>query len=343
MNNNIKVSVLIPVFNTEKYLRRCLDSVINQTLKDIEIIIINDGSTDSSEEIIREYINRDSRIIYSKQKNSGLGATRNNGLKLAKGEYIAFLDSDDWVELNCYEIMYSTAQKDNSDLVVSDYYIDSLNSSNIYTHNFKDKNDYLRKVIRREIAGFSWNKLYKRMMILENNLRFPERGELENVEDQFFSIRCAFFSNRIIQTKKPLVHYIIREGSIVNIYQKDLIKDGIELYINNIKIFNKNNDYIYDSKINMIYHICQSVSNECKKNKNLSLSNRVYNIKKIAQQETVREIIDEYKNNRLLKENISKETRITLNLLISKRYILLLIIKFFRIKLIDIRTKKIGN
>ena len=112
----IKVSVIVPIYNAEKYLRQCLDSIINQTLKDIEIICINDGSTDSSAEICQEYLS-DTRVSYYSKKNEGLAAARDDGMQKATGEYIGFVDSDDWLELDMYEKMYNTAKNSDSDVV----------------------------------------------------------------------------------------------------------------------------------------------------------------------------------------------------------------------------------
>lgn len=117
-----KVSVIVPVYNVEKYLDRCLSSLINQTFDDIEFIIVNDGSTDSSEEIIKKYQEKCSKIRYYKKENGGLSDARNFGMKYATGEYIAFLDSDDFVDKTIYEKMYNKATKENADYVECDFY-----------------------------------------------------------------------------------------------------------------------------------------------------------------------------------------------------------------------------
>ena len=116
--NNMKISIIVPVYNVEKYLERCLDSLINQTLKDIEIICINDGSTDNSSEILKEYAKKDSRIIIINQNNQGISVARNNGMNKAKGKYIGFVDSDDWVDLDFFEKLYKAAEKHNAQIAV---------------------------------------------------------------------------------------------------------------------------------------------------------------------------------------------------------------------------------
>ena len=112
MGNDIKISIIVPVYNCAKYIKKCLDSLINQTFKNIEIILVNDGSTDNSEEIIQSY--DDNRIVYIKQKNQGPSAARNLGIDLAKGEYIGFVDSDDWIDADYYEKLYNAIAANNA-------------------------------------------------------------------------------------------------------------------------------------------------------------------------------------------------------------------------------------
>ena len=117
-----KISIIVPVYNVEKYIERCLKSLVNQTLQDIEIIIVNDGSQDKSEEIIEKYVKENhNKIKYYEKSNGGLSSARNYGIEYATGEYIAFLDSDDYVETNMYEEMYNLAKKENADMVECDY------------------------------------------------------------------------------------------------------------------------------------------------------------------------------------------------------------------------------
>lgn len=260
----IKVSILIPVYNTEKFLRKCLDSVINQTLKEIEIIITNDGSKDYSEKIIKEYINRDSRIKYTKQKNLGLGATRNKGISLATGEYIAFLDSDDWVDKDYYEIMYENAKKNKSDLVVSSHnVVRGEKKININKKN-NSKEKYLIDLLNGNQPGFSWNKLYKTDLIKRNNLKFPERGYFENVEDQYFSIRSVYYANKVSFENTVNINYRINNNSIVNNYQKGLLDDIEKLYIENKILFNNCEFYISNIRINLSHGIVAIINNEFK-------------------------------------------------------------------------------
>lgn len=289
-----KISVLIPVYNTEKTLSKCLDSVLSQTMiSNIEIVIVNDGSTDNSQSIIDEYCDKYKNIIKFKQDNQGLGATRNKGIELARGEYIAFLDSDDWVEKDYYELMYKTALKQNSELVISSYIVDipNINQQTKEKHQLQTKQDYINGLLKGEIAGFSWNKLYKKNLITNNNLKFPIRGELENVEDQYFSLRCVVLANNISFMNESNVHYIIHSQSIVRKYQNNLHNDILNLYRDNVNFFKSIDELDYDIedlKILLLRGLITSINNEFKPERISSRKEKIKLIKKIIN-------INEYK------------------------------------------------
>ena len=134
-----KVSIIIPVYNVEKYLKKCLDSVINQTLKDIEIICIDDGSTDSSYTILNEYAQKDNRFVILKQKNNGAGAARNKGIEIAKGEYLYFLDSDDFVDITLLEKAHTKIKENDCDICIFKNYFYNDNTKEKYINNLKNK------------------------------------------------------------------------------------------------------------------------------------------------------------------------------------------------------------
>ena len=152
------VSVIVPVYNVEKYIDRCLDSLINQTLEDIEIIIVNDGSTDDSEKIIKEYIKKyPQKFIYLKKDNGGLSDARNYAIPYVNGEYLAFLDSDDYIEKETYKKMYELAKKEKSDMVECDFSWDYPKKKKIDTGIiYNGKSEMLQ-----EIRVVAWNKLIK--------------------------------------------------------------------------------------------------------------------------------------------------------------------------------------
>ncbi len=215
-----KVSVIVPVYNVGKYIDRCMDSLINQTLDDIEIIIINDGATDNSEEIIKKY--NSSKIKYFKRTNHGIGNTRNFGLKQASGEYIGFVDSDDYIEKNMYEKLYNKAQSDDLDLVICDFFRDfeETNTSTIehikgledgYT-NLKKSSDLINTVNLSP-----WNKLYKRELIDTSIDKFPENLKYE---DTPFVFKMLDKASKIGKVDIPLYHYMIHKNSETTIMDK---------------------------------------------------------------------------------------------------------------------------
>ena len=168
------VSIIVPIYNAEKYLNRCIDSLINQTKKELEFILINDGSTDSSEEIIKSY--SDKRIKYYKNKNQGIGKTRNFGIEKAKSDYIMFLDSDDYLEYNACEKLYEKISSENLDLVICDYYkvYENGTKEDVKVLSFENTTLKEKNNILLDINLAPWNKIYKLDLIKKNNIKFVE-------------------------------------------------------------------------------------------------------------------------------------------------------------------------
>ena len=214
-----KVSVIIPVYNTEKFLRKCLDSVCNQTLQDIEIICINDCSTDGSLEILREYAGKDNRIkLIELFENGGAAKARNIGIDIAHGEYIGFVDSDDFVDLDFYEKLYNKAVETGADAVKGEIW--ELNDISNAPH-MEAKYD-LNNFIQKNKAYFYFTfttAIYKRDFIIQNNIRFPEG--LCHLEDPYFTIKAAVYYKKLeivkyyyvvtqdTRSKKPAINAII--------------------------------------------------------------------------------------------------------------------------------------
>lgn len=239
MSNKPKVSVIIPVYNVEKYIDKCLNSLINQTLEDIEFIVVNDGSKDSSKEIIKRYMEKTDKIKYYEKENGGLSDARNYGLEYANGEYVAFLDSDDYVENTMYEKMYNKAEENNLDYVECNFYwtyIDDKNNIKKLKKDigkkYKNKNEMM--IYGRVVA---WNKLIKRTLIKE---KFPKGLNYEDVE---FFYKLIPEINTFGFVDEPLIYYVQRENSIIN---KQTYKTGqIFNVLDNVIDFYKKNK-IYD-------------------------------------------------------------------------------------------------
>ncbi len=205
-----KVSVIVPFYNVEGYIEKCLETLVNQTLQDIEIILVNDGSKDRSVNIVKKFQrNYPEKIVYLEKENGGLSDARNYAIPYAKGEYIAFLDSDDYVEKDMYQKMYNLAVKEDSDMVECDFcweYPDKTRKDvgEIY-HGTKEMIEKIRVV--------AWNKLIKKEILEDTKIQFPKGYRYEDVE---FTYKLIPYIKKVSFLKEACIHYIQREGSISN-------------------------------------------------------------------------------------------------------------------------------
>lgn len=232
-----KISVIVPVYNVEKYLRRCLESIINQSFADIEIICVNDGSTDGSKAVLEEYAAKDRRIIVLNKPNGGLSSARNAGLELAGSEYIGFVDSDDWIESSTYELAYNAMQ--DADLVCYYASIDVEGSENEFTEQTRQyhavKRAGLKKITKRlmlDTAVTAWSKLYKKSIVDKYGLRFPEGLYFEDNE---FFFKYIVMCEKVFFIDKKLYHYIQRDNSIMGMkYRKssEHLTDHLSVFFN---------------------------------------------------------------------------------------------------------------
>lgn len=203
-----KISVIIPVYNVEQYLRKCLDSVCNQTLKDIEIICVNDCSTDNSLSILKEYAQKDKRFIVKNfETKQNAAVARNEGMKKAQGEYFSFIDSDDFIDLDFYEKLYGVASKNNAD-------ISKGNSKVFYLDGKVDISGYNRLIPQNKMSflGCWWSAIYKRDFLKSNNILFPE--ECPKAQDIVFLNRCLLATNKIVLYNDTYYNYIRHENSL---------------------------------------------------------------------------------------------------------------------------------
>lgn len=205
-----KVSVIVPFYNVEGYIEKCLETLVNQTLQDIEIILVNDGSKDRSVNIVKKFQRSyPEKIVYLEKENGGLSDARNYAIPYAKGEYIAFLDSDDYVEKDMYQKMYNLAVKEDSDMVECDFcweYPDKTRKDvgEIY-HGTKEMIEKIRVV--------AWNKLIKKEILEDTKIQFPKGYRYEDVE---FTYKLIPYIKKVSFLKEACIHYIQREGSISN-------------------------------------------------------------------------------------------------------------------------------
>ena len=243
-----EISVIIPVYNVEKYLERCLDSIINQTFEEIEIICVNDGSTDNSRKILEKYKKQDSRVVIIDKKNGGLSSARNVGMKVATGKFISFIDSDDWVNLTFLEKLYKNITTLNTDISICGVHLyDELKqeiNDNLPYFTLECFNDFFNnkvfsyedtKSFLMDVPVMAWNKLYRKSFLDECNAQFPE-GLIWEDGPFFFSI---YFRTQKVSLIRDLLYYyrINRKGSIVQKAGKSFIDiiDVVELMYNSIK------------------------------------------------------------------------------------------------------------
>ena len=293
-----KVSVIVPVYNVEKYVEKCIKSLVDQTLQEIEIIAVDDGSKDDSKNIIDKYIKKyPDKVKYLYKENGGLSSARNFGIPYANGEYIAFLDSDDYVEPTMYEEMYKLAKKDNADMVECDF---------IWEYPNKQKYDYGvvyngKKEAIEKARVVAWNKLIKREIIKNEKIEFPLGLRYEDVE---FFYKLVPSINKISFMKKYFIHYVQRDNSIANT-QNTKTKDIFKV-LNNVIEFYKNKGYYDEYKEELEYTylrllLCSSLKRMCK------IKDRQE--RKIALDETWNNINTNFPNwrkNRLLKKKSIK-------------------------------------
>ena len=262
----IKVSIIVPVYNVSKYLKRCLDSLINQTLEDIEIIVVDDCSKDNSNDILKKYSDFTQIKILTNKVNKGIGYTRNRGLKVARGKYIAFIDGDDYVEENMFEKMYTKAEKDDLDLVVCRFHKLVEHADGTYEETMPKytipyfSNTSLAKNpnLLLDINLAPWNKLYRSSLF--NDIRFPENLKYE---DAIVVIKSMIKAKKIGLIEDKLNYYIVRENSESTIIDKrvfDIIDIDNQIYqeLKKQKYYNEIKDYV-EKKIvkSLIFYIHQ--------------------------------------------------------------------------------------
>ena len=312
-----KISVIIPIYNMEKHLENCIDSVLKQTLKDIEVILINDGSTDNSLSICNSYKKMDKRIKVINKCNSGVSSARNDGIKNSLGKYVTFIDSDDWIEKDMLQSLYEQAERNNCDMCLCNYIL-----------QFKDRSENIElevgksNIIEKEIltdlilpfvgpekvgenfniAGFRspWGKLYKRSIIEENNIRFDDK--LSIGEDVIFNLEFLANSKKVSHVRDFFYHYIQHEDSILNRYKVNYW-DICNSYINKIENFLYKKELILLSEqrlcIEKLNSIILCIRNECSRQNRKKLYEKIRFINLICSSNLAKDIYEGLDLNKL--------------------------------------------
>ena len=272
MNGNPKISIIIPVYNVEQYLMQCLDSVVNQTYKNLEIILVNDGSTDNSGKICDEYNLKDSRIKVVHKENGGISSARNEGLKLSTGSYVAFVDADDYLEKQYIEKLVET----DADIAVCSFYkeypFNSEKNIIINKKTLKTKDEFIYDILSFQKAlGCAWGKLFNTKFLKENNIFFNEN--LKVAEDAEFCLISVQYNPKIVYIPEILYHYNFSSVSIVRKFNKFYFEyyknslNKIECLIDKTKYLIQWNNFVAHHLLLICVNYCFNLSNKISYNK----------------------------------------------------------------------------
>lgn len=324
--NNGKVSVIIPVYNVEQHLEQCLDSVVNQTYTDIEIMIVNDGSNDNSSKIIERYQLKYKNIKVIDQENKGVSVARNVALKESTGRYVLYLDSDDYLEENCIKVLIDKIEVDESDMVISNYskvYDSGIEGENcdislgLLENKIYSGREIAELMLKNLVQGYVTGKLFKRKNLIENNFTFEEG---KKVEDFFPMFKQLCSTDKISYVEAYMYKYRQRLGSTVN-------TNNISLMTDFIYAIRKTADYAEEERFNKILIERFKLIKSCIVIKNYYMANK-----------DKKSVYLEFESNRL---NVAFP-RITLKLFTKTNIRSILLIITWRLKIYD-KFAKIKN
>lgn len=295
----IKFPIIIPVYNVEKFLRECLNSITSQTLKNFEVICIDDGSTDNSLGILQEYANKDSRFKVISQENQGQGIARNKAIDIASGEYLFFVDPDDFIESNTLEKIYGKFQQTDVDVIQFDFSTCKENGRyssfksfkkrmhKNFHYSIKDNEIYnWRNIKKKNLQGMSlcvWDKAYKTAFIKQHDIKFAPN---KHGEDHIFSISANLLADKILYINRAFYHYRTRLGSAVNKASNDnfCIFDNIALLKNFLTTNNLFNEYraSFDGYVSTVlsWHFANIPTESIEKTKgDFSILEKIFSLK----------------------------------------------------------------
>lgn len=305
-----KISVIVPVYKAEKYLNECVESVLKQTFKDFELILVDDGSPDSSGKICDKYAIRDNRVQVIHQKNSGVAVARNSGLEIARGEYVIFMDSDDYIDSDMYESMIKITEKYNCDLVICDCIKEFENYRELYTHDIREgfynesqlKKEYYPHLLIMPNIEYpatisNWVCLFRRecykCLRYEAGIRFSE--------DWLFGAQLAVYARSFYYMKnKPYYHYRMNESSVTHTFTPDKWKDYQKLYSRIKENFSNRKDFDFSKQMDLVllFLVLNSVG-DLLGAKDFSIRIRKRKIKNILKNLNVREMFKRIKISQL--------------------------------------------
>lgn len=326
--NNPKVSIIIPVYNTGEYLYECIYSVLNQSLKEIEIIIINDGSTDNSGEICEYFARIDSRIKVIHNDNRGVSASRNLGISLSNGKYTCFIDSDDFIDINMLEKLYKKAELYECDMVYCDLTIKYPNFNINDTISSLEKSVLLEKDnispdVLMEIAGSMCRGIYKRELLIINNILCPTNLKLS--EDRVFNLNFMGSCQTLFYLKEPLYYQNVRETSVTHKYfdnMWDMVKQSRKCILGIINEKWSNKEEIRSIYNNQFYNgMIGAINNELHVDNKISIIKKYLKVKKIINDPVSKLIINNKRFPLIVKHFIYNNTIILFILIKFKKII----------------------
>lgn len=250
---NCKLSIIVPVYNGEKHLMQCLDSIINQTLKEIQIIIINDGSTDSSKEIISDYASKDARILFIESANEGVSAARNKGIEKATGKYVGFVDADDYIDETMYQQLFDIAEEKDASMVICNAMVVTNKVESEKRLQLKndcilvsDKSSLVLDFLSFKYDSANWNKIYALQLIIDHHLRFDKN--LAIWEDLLFNLQFIAYVNKMVTLSESLYYYRIHDASVMT-DSKLLISGQYNLLYDAYVAFCNKNSFLIEKEV----------------------------------------------------------------------------------------------
>ena len=319
------ISAIVPAYNVEKYLERCVNSILIQTYENFEIILVDDGSKDQSVEICDKFAQEDNRIKVIHKENGGLSSARNAGMKIAEGKYIVFIDSDDDIEPNMFELMLQAAEENKADFVMTDY-IRILKNNKKYLETsaiqggLYEKKDMIQYIYPALLMGDNIDYgpvlsvcrcLYNRSFLNENNILFAE--DVKWSEDNLFSAIVGYCANQFVYLKgKGLYHYYQNPGTITTSYREGAweVYKRMNEYMANYFSTKRDYDFEYQLRLHLIYYACNVIKLECQYAQNMRSAK--LNVQRILRDAKLRKCFKNFK----IPVNIS--AKLYLQLLIMK-------------------------
>ena len=293
-----KISIIVPVYNAAEFLDKCVDSILNQTYGNLELLLIDDGSTDCSGEICDKYAEKDNRVTVAHIENSGVSAARNEGLKRVKGKYVGFVDSDDWVDADMFESLIKAAEDNNADIVMGDATtVYSNGKTKVDTITQLSENTVLTKSdfsprLLLEMAGSAWRCIYR----YNANLKFPLGVKFS--EDRIFNLYAFGYANKVVYLKKSYYNRFINKKSAVHRFHADYfdaVKKSAEGIEKAIKVAWNDDEKYQTAYLGQFITLAYSaINNYYYKTSTLGSDERYQAVKRLCNDEKLRSAIDKY-------------------------------------------------